>query len=379
MNTSELLSPFPTVGYYGPEYFCDREKETATITANILGMQPTTLVAVRRIGKTGLLKHLQHLLSDKFIFIYADILPTENLSEFLNTLATCILNSVPEKTGFGVKIWNFIKSLRPVITFDPLSGEPQVSFNILPKDSDNQIELLFSFLEKQEKRVVFAIDEFQQILEYPEKNVEAWLRSLMQQLNNVTFIYSGSQQHIMNDMFSNPARPFFGSTLFLHLDKIERETYLDFIIKKFSERGKNIEKKVVAEIIDWTNCHTFYVQLACNRVFLNSENNIDMNLWYDEAKKLLDEQEYVFFGYRDVLTKHQWKLLRAIAHAGEATSLTSKEFVQKHSLGSPATVLRSLDSLQKKNLIFSRHNLTGTLFYSVYNVLFERWIQNQNK
>ena len=374
---NELLSPFPTVGYYGQEYFCDREKETETITANISGMQPTTLVAARRIGKTGLLKHLQHLLSDRYIFIYADILPTENLREFLNTLATCILNSVPEKTGIGAKIWSFIKSLRPVITFDPLSGEPQVSFNIQPKDSDNQVELLFSFLEKQEKRVVFAIDEFQQILEYPEKSTEAWLRSLMQQLNNVTFIFSGSQQHIMNDMFSNPARPFFGSTVFLHLDKIGFESYHKFILTKFEERGKTIDEMVITEILHWTNCHTFYVQLACNRAFLNSGNTIDLDLWHEEAKKLLDEQEYVFFGYRDVLTKHQWKLLRAIAHAGEASSLTSKEFVQKHTLGSPATVLRSLDSLQKKNLIFSQHNSNGTLYYSVYNVLFERWIQNQ--
>lgn len=375
---NELLSPFPTVGYYGPEYFCDREEETKSITANISGMQPTTLVAARRIGKTGLLKHLQYLLSDKYIFIYADILPTENLREFLNTLATCILNSVPEKTGIGAKIWNFIKSLRPIITFDPLSGEPQVSFNIQPKDSDNQVELLFSFLEKQEKRVVFAIDEFQQILEYPEKSTEAWLRSLMQQLNNVTFIFSGSQQHIMNDMFSNPARPFFGSTAFLHLDKIGFEPYKNFIINKFAERGKNIPETVVSEILRWTNCHTFYVQLACNRAFLNPGNTIDLDLWHEEAKMLLDEQEYVFFGYRDVLTKHQWKLLRAIAHEGEATSLTSKEFVQKHTLGSPATVLRSLDSLQKKNLIFSQYNSGGTLYYSVYNVLFERWIQNQN-
>ena len=374
---NELLSPFPTVGYYGQEYFCDREKETETITANISGMQPTTLVAARRIGKTGLLKHLQQLLSDRYIFIYADILPTENLREFLNTLATCILNSVPEKTGIGAKIWSFIKSLRPVLTFDPLSGEPQVSFNIQPKDSDNQVELLFSFLEKQEKRVVFAIDEFQQILEYPEKSTEAWLRSLMQQLNNVTFIFSGSQQHLMNDMFSNPARPFFGSTVFLHLDKIGFEPYKNFIINKFAERGKSIPETVVSEILRWTKCHTFYVQLACNRAFLNSGNNIDLDLWHEEAKKLLDEQEYVFFGYRDVLTKHQWKLLRAIAHEGEASSLTSKEFVQKHALGSPATVLRSLDSLQKKNLIFSQYNSNGTLYYSVYNVLFERWIQNQ--
>ncbi len=77
--------------------------------------------------------------------------PTENSVDFLNALATVILNSVPEKTGFGVKIWNIIKSLRPVITFDNLSGEPKVSFNVQAKESENQIEVLFAFFEKTGK------------------------------------------------------------------------------------------------------------------------------------------------------------------------------------------------------------------------------------
>jgi AAA+ ATPase superfamily predicted ATPase len=377
MNYNKPDTPFPTVGYYGPDYFCDREKEIESLITNIRGGQSTTLVSIRRMGKTGLINHLKHTLSDKYIFIYADILPTENLHEFLNKMASSILNSVPEKSSIGEKIWHFIKSLRTVFTFDPLTGEPQVSFHIQPKESDNQVEHLFAFLEKQEKRVIIAIDEFQQICEYPEKNVEAWLRSIIQQLTNITFIFSGSQQHLMNDMFSNPSKPFFGSTVFMHLDKIGEVPYTNFIINKFLEGGKIITEEVVKAILKWTNRHTFYVQLACNRVFLNLAKTIDIDLWHSEAKNLLNEQEYLFFGYRDVLTKHQWKLLRAIAFEGEATSLTSKEFVQKHNLGSPATVLRSLESIQKKNLIFSQHNENGTLFYSVYNVLFERWIQNQ--
>ena len=79
--------------------------------------------------------------------------------------------------------------MRPVISFDSLSGEPNVSFNVQNKQSEHQIEALFDFLEKQEKRVIFAIDEFQQILDYPEKNMEAWLRTLIQQLQNVVFIF----------------------------------------------------------------------------------------------------------------------------------------------------------------------------------------------
>ncbi len=369
-------TPFPTTGYFGPNYFCDREEETKTLMSNINGGMSTTLVAIRRIGKTGLIKHLQQKMSGSHICIYTDILPTENSVDLLNSLATAILNTVSEKTSFGNKIWNFIKSLRPVITFDALSGEPNVSFNIQNNESEHQIESLFAFLERQDKRVLFAIDEFQQILNYPETNVEAWLRKIIQQLKNVVFIFSGSQQHLMSDIFSNPSKPFFRSTQFLKLDKIKFEKYQSFILEKFTENKKTINGETVYEILDWTNLHTYYVQLLCNRIFINSPKIITTEIWHREALKILKEQEYIFFGYRDMLTKQQWTLLKSIAFEGEVYAITSKDFIQKHKLGSPSTVNRSLKSLQKKELIFKQYNSEGTSYYSVYDIFFQRWIQN---
>ena len=369
-------TPFPSVGYFGPEYFCDRETETKTLISNVEGGQSTTLVSIRRIGKTGLIRHLQYLLREEYICIYNDILPTENSVDFLNSLASSILSAVPEKSGFGAKIWNFIKSLRPIISFDTLSGEPNVSFNIQPKESERQIESLFDFLEKQNRRVIFAIDEFQQVLNYPEKNIEAWLRTIIQHLKNVVFIFSGSQPHIMNDMFANPVRPFFRSTLFLQLGKIDFETYQRFIITKFSGYKKEISEGVVSEMLNWTNLHTYYVQLLCNRVFINSAKKVTSEIWQNEALKLVTEQQPVFLGYRDILTRQQWKLLKSVALEGEAYAPTSKDFVQTHQLGSPATVLRSIKSLENKGLVFSQYDSGGTIYYSVYDVLFQRWIQN---
>jgi hypothetical protein len=37
--------------------------------------------------------------------------------------------------------------------------------------------------------------------------------------------------------------------------------------------------------------------------------------------------------------------------------------------------MRSLEALQKKELIYSYYSSTGKLFYSIYDVLFQRWIQ----
>ena len=376
MKTAKPSTPFPSVGYYGPEYFCDREGETETLISNIKGGQSTTLVSFRRIGKTGLIKHLQHILKNEYICIYADILPTENSIDLLNSLASSILRAVPEKSGTGTKIWNFIKSLRPVISFDSLSGSPNVSFNIQPKESEIQIGKLFEFLAQQNKQVIFAIDEFQQILNYPEKNIEAWLRKIIQHLKNVVFIFSGSQPHLMNDMFANPSKPFYRSTLFLQLGKIGFETYKQFIHSKFTEHKKEITENVVGEMLEWTNIHTYFVQLLCNRVYVNSGKKITSEVWQSEALKLINEQQPIFLGYRDILTQQQWKLLKAVAHAGEVYAPTSKEFVQENQLGSPATVLRSMKSLQKKGLIYSNHNREGAVYYSVYDVLFQRWIQN---
>ncbi len=377
MKIEKPFTPFPSVGYFGPEYFCDREKETETLVGNIKGGQSTTLVSIRRIGKTGLIKHLQHRIRKDFICIYVDILPTENSIDFLNALATAILNSVPEKTNIGAKIWKFIQTLRPVISYDSLSGSPNVSFNVQPKESERHIENLLAFLEQQEKPVVFAIDEFQQILEYPEKNMEAWLRTIVQQLKNIVFIFSGSQPHLMHEMFANPSKPFFRSTVFLQLEKIEASVYQKFILQKFTDAKKEISEKVALEILTWTNVHTYFVQLLCNRVFVNSEEKVTTEIWQNVAQKMLEEQQALFLGYRNILTGEQWKLLKAIAKEGQTYLLTSKNFVQKYTLGSPATVLRSLKSLQKKSFIYKQFDEKGNAYYSVYDVLFQRWIQNQ--
>ena len=117
----------------------------------------------------------------------------------------CIIFS--EKDSLGKKVWAFIKTLRPSIFFDQLSGLPQVSFHV--SDAKQPVIDLISFLEQWERPIIIAIDEFQQIHAYPEKNTDAWLRSVIQRLQNVFFLFSGSQQSILNELFSNPSRPFF--------------------------------------------------------------------------------------------------------------------------------------------------------------------------
>ena len=374
MISKKPQTPFPATGYYGPAYFCDREEELDKLIRNIQGGNSTVLIALRRLGKTALIRHLYYHLRSKYITLYMDILPTESLSDMLNQLSMAMASRFPERSTLGKKIWQMIRSLRPVVSFDALSGAPLISIKATPEASRKSISELFSVLEEQSMPVVIAIDEFQQILEYPEKQTDAWLRSMAQRLRNVCFIYSGSQQHLMTDLFANPERPFFRSSQFLKLGKLPEETYRDFILDKFLKHGKVIPEESVAEILKWTEIHTYYTQLLCNRVFLTTGKQVTSESWKEEADKILKEQEFVFFGYREMLTKPQWELLKAIALTGKVYQPTASDFIFRFNLGNSATVLRSLNALLKMELIYRENDQEGKSYYGIYDILFARWL-----
>ncbi len=371
---SKPRTPFPTTGYFGPLYFCDREDELASLKRNLEGGNSTTLIALRRLGKTALIRHLFHHLGDDHCKIYLDILPTESLGELLNQFTSAIAEAIPENSPPGKKIWTFIRSLRPTVTYDALQGTPVFSINATQDQSRQSIQDLLMLLEKQSLPTLIAIDEFQQILNYPEEQTDAWLRSIIQKLTNVVFIFAGSQQHLMQELFANPQRPFFRSTQFLKIDKLPHATYRDFIIKKFSEYKKQILPAIVDEMLNWADHHTYYVQLLCNRTFMASDRSIDSTCWKGEANRILKEQEFVFFSYREMLTGPQWGLLKALAKDVVVPHPTSADFISRHSLGNPATVLRSLKSLRKMELVYRETEAGGESYYGIYDVLFRRWI-----
>jgi hypothetical protein len=374
---TDIENPFIVSGYQGKAYFCDREKETKALIENITNGLSTTLVAIRRIGKTGLIRHVLNRLPKDHTGIYLDILPTENRKDLLDALTTSVFRTLPERSGPGKKIIDFIKSLRPVVTYEPLTGIPQVKIDVRPGETEQHIDAVLHYLDDYPRKVVIAIDEFQQILNYPETNTDAWLHSIIQSLHNIQFIFSGSQQHLMTDLFSNPSRPFYRSTGFLKLDKINSDAYETFIGHHFKKADTQINREVIKSMLSWTDRHTYYVQLLCNRVYAAAAKEVTEAFWKEQAAKLLQEQELIFFKYRDLLSKQQWLLLKSIAQEGRVYAPTSKDFVAAYKLGSPATVLRSLQALQQKEMIYSEYDPDGRMYYSVYDVLFRRWMDGR--
>ena len=100
---SSDFNPFPISGYYGPEYFCDREDELALLRRNIRSNINTTMFSVRRLGKSGLIYHLMDSYSRdrNVVCLCVDIFSSTSLKDFTNRIATTVYNRFPETNTFG--------------------------------------------------------------------------------------------------------------------------------------------------------------------------------------------------------------------------------------------------------------------------------------
>lgn len=369
-------NPFVIKGYRSPDYFCDRVQETETLIRNIENIADSTLISPRKFGKTGLICHTFYEIEKRnlpYITIYADIFATLSLDDFVKTLAEAILSKFPEKTTPGAKFVALLKSFRPIFSYDTFSGTPQISFRFdTAEEKEHTLKSLFEFLNSQKLPVVLAIDEFQQITEYPEKNVEALLRAYAQQMNNIRFIYCGSKRKTMSMMFSDPNRPFFSSTRTLTLDKIDLEAYANFIREKFAAGNMEIEE-ALRFILEWTKRHTFYTQSLCNEIFALNKKKINLQIVRNAAVDILARETSNFLQYRELLSPQQWRILIAIAKEGSVSKLTAADFLSKYKIGSATNARRAVETLSEKELVLENIGLQDKS-YSVYNVFFSRWL-----
>ena len=369
-------NPFIIKGIISKDLFCDRVDELQLLKRNVRAGIDTTLVSPRRMGKTGLIfRFFEELADTGMETLYVDIYASRDINDLIKLLAEAILLKFPEKSTIGRRFMDFLKGLRPSLSFDPLSGEPKVSIvHQTDHQKEHSLRSLLEFIDRQGTTILVALDEFQQINEYPEQNTEALLRSYIQQLKNTRFIFCGSKRSVMLDMFSNTKRPFYASTQFLSLEAIEKDVYAAFIKALFEKYKRNIFPEAVDYILEWSRRHTFYTQRLCNQIFSSGYKKPGIDDVKEACLSLLKSNEAVFFQYRQLLTPAQWNFLIALAKEGEVRHITAQDFLRKYSIGTPANAKRINESLIEKELILHTPDMKGNT-YRVYDVFFSKWLE----
>ena len=373
-------NPFVFNGYRGKEYFFDREKETHLLLQHALSGVNVTLIAQRRMGKTGLIFRLFDELQTttaNITPIYVDIFATRDIAELNHTLASAILAAFPESSSIVHRFISMLRGLRPLVGMDPLTGTPQLQLTYQnPSEKEQTLEGLLLFLENQDTPILLAIDEFQQIRDYKEDNIEALLRTYIQRLHNVRFIFCGSKKHMMADIFSNPQRPFFASTQFVGLDAIPAENYAHYIRKSFNDRDRQIDDEVVDFILQWTRRHTYYTQRVCHDLFALNLPHIAMADATQCCSRLLTLNEPYFLQYKQLLTSGQWNFLIALAKEQEVEQPYANAFLSHYNLGSTSVARRQLHTLIDKDLVFQETSKERS-YYTVADLFLLRWLARE--
>lgn len=368
-------NPFLISGYHSPEFFCDREQETAKIIDALHNGRNITLISPRRMGKTGLIRHAFHHLKQEqpeIVTLYMDIFATQSLGEFVRTFASAVLgklDTAPQKALNRVS--QFIRSCRPVFTFDEIMGVPKVSIDVAPAAEESTLKEIFDYLASSEKRCYIAIDEFQQITEYEEKGIEALLRSYIQFLPNVNFIFAGSKKHVMQEMFTSSKRPFYQSTQVVTIDAIDKAAYAEFAMEHFSKHNSELSREVFDAIYDKYDGHTWYMQAILNRLY-GYNHNVNAELVAYATSEIIDEYSYSYGDLLKAYSAGNVKLLKAIAQEGCVKEVLAGDFIAKYRLRAASSVNASLKKLVERELIYQTDE-----GYIVYDRFMGEWLCNQ--
>lgn len=374
LNNRTLTNPFIYQGYESPKYFCDREVETKTLLSHLKNGRNVTLISPRRIGKTGLIKNTFYHLKEQekdATCLYIDIFATKNLHDFVELLGVMVINQIVRKNAsFIEKTISFFSALRPVLSMDPLTGEPSVSITVEPSKEDITIQSIFNYLNDSEQEVYIAIDEFQQIAEYPEKGTEALLRSYIQFAQHVHFIFSGSKFHLMAEIFGSPKHPFYQSTEMMGLKPLDSDVYYDFCLQFFKEKGGNIEKDIFEYLYNMFEGHTWYIQCIMNRLYEANTNVESIEQVNAAILSILAGREPQFESLSQFFTDNQFSLLKAIAKEGIVAQPTAGRFIKSHNLSGASSTKAALKVLENKELVYRKPE-----GYIIYDRFMDLWLK----
>lgn len=367
------INPFVCHGYIGPDYFCDRIKETERLISSLYNGRNVTLISPRRLGKTGLIWHsFHHIKSENkdAVCVYIDIFPTKSQSEMVRMLGEAILNtSMSKGRKMGKKALETLGGLRPVMGFDPMTGMPNVSLSVEPAQSETTLRSIFDYMKKQQKEFFVAIDEFQQITEYPETGTEALLRSHIQFAPNAHFVFSGSKQHLMSEMFVSPQRPFYQSTDLMNLAPLDEEKYYQFASRLFEARKGRLDREVFHELYASFEGYTWYIQSVLNRWYEVYRKVEVIKQLHETVLSVVESKAPQYESLVQFLTDNQFSLIKAIACEGRVEQPLGKDFIKKYRLAGASSVKTALDMLSDKELVYRRPD-----GYMVYDRFLAHWL-----
>jgi hypothetical protein len=263
-----LGGPVPENDIVGRKDFLESLKIRLSDGQNIM------LAGPRRIGKTSLaLETLRRLKKDGFYVATVDFFGVPTKKELaISIIDACLENRTGIKKSFDI-LKGGVKTLSNATKLAlKLKGlEFSMDFPTKEMTEETLLSYALNLPEKlavtDKKRIIVVFDEFQDAIRVGGDNILKIMRSHFQVHTKANYLFLGSQEGIMNNIFGGPDQAFYRFATVLPLPPIYNSDWVKYIEKKFTEQNIRTSVEAIREIVKVSGGHPQDTMLLCSEIY----------------------------------------------------------------------------------------------------------------
>ncbi len=355
-NRSYMNNPFIFENFATGSSFCGRKAEIKSMEQLCSDGNNILLYSKRRFGKSSLIKQLfcHHLPKKRFLTIYVDLFEILDANDFAKLFYKA--SAVAMKFSIKTASQNLIKYFRKVhfsVSLDE-SGAPSFTPTLASRDFDELLDDTFKglvrYASNKNMNVVVAFDEFQQVTEITDKKIDAIIRKYIQNHTKISYIFSGSKQHILTGLFTGQRKPLYSMATGIELKSIDTDDFFMFANKLLNGRLMRDSFVYLNELVAG---ESKLLQQACyNFYYLDGE--IDNAMVDEVVDKIIKQSDGEYRMIFENITKTQKTALKAVAlHNG--IGLFYKDVLSELGITKQA-LLGSLKALIKTDMVYKEND-----------------------
>ena len=353
-----MKNPFVYGEEVAGDAFWNRTKEIQELVRDVKNGQNVIIFSARRYGKTSLIKTvIAKVQREGVLTVYVDLYPAITKEKFVEIYAKAVSRSLGKPTQ---KILDLVKrlfpKLIPKIVIRP-EGEAEFEFDYEPRDvfKSSLPDLLNAVHKraKEEKREACVVfDEFQEIVNYTDDEIEKEMRAVFQSHRNVSYIFLGSKKHLFGKLFHDSHRPFYQSGKHMPLNRLPIEEVKKHVLERMALGKLKVKPDVISLIAEKGAGHPYYTQLLCHILWdecLEKKEILGQDV-ESALSKMLGRESEVYETILDDLTQKQKHLLIALSVEPKVQAFSGR-FLSKHRLGNPSSIQKALQVLIEKDIV----------------------------
>ena len=354
MNILDAINKFPLSVATG-DAFCNREEEIARLKIWLQQRRPILMMSPRRYGKTSLaLKAIKEVgLPYAHIDLFS-VVDEEDIERVILAGVANLISQVGTNVQKALGIANKVFSGTLVKVGLTKVGIEVTFQRNQQKTADRILEVLQrldQLAEHAGKPMVLFLDEFQTVGEITtDHSIEAILRQVAQLNNAISFVFSGSNRHMLSQMFEDRSRPFYKLCEKITLERISEAAYKKHIEAITAMRwGTPIHQETIDAIFHFSERHPYYVNVICSRLLFGEKPDADtVSALWDQY--VIEERSNIAAEV-DLLSMNQRKLLTVLSRENGHKALSGKTFIKIANM-SKATIIQAYDYLERKDYLY---------------------------